>query len=184
MVTETIKLTLSPEGCDKAIRQLERYKKKIPKRNAAICENVAILAAVEAEKALKKWFRPDTPPYETADPSDVKFSWTKPKAGVNASCSMTGSGEDLLFIEFGAGVHFNQNPHGSPHPKGVELGYTIGDYSDLHHGLEDEWSWLDPSGEWHKSHGTSAVMPMAFAAVEVGANRDNLINACTLGWST
>lgn len=34
----------------------------------------------------------------------------------------------MLFIEFGAGIHYNGSAGSSPHPKGNEFGYTIGSY--------------------------------------------------------
>lgn len=37
-------------------------------------------------------------------------------------------GRELLFIEFGAGIHYNGSAGSSPHPKGNEFGYTIGSY--------------------------------------------------------
>lgn len=46
-------------------------------------------------------------------------------------------GQDAIFIEFGTGVY--HNGLGSPHPKGEELGMTIGSYGK-HLGLRRTWS--------------------------------------------
>ena len=64
-------------------------------------------------------------------------------------------GSDVIFIEFGAGVYYNEHLHSSPHPKGEELGYTIGDYG-LGQGAGE--SWVTPEGI--VTHGTEASMPI------------------------
>ena len=179
-VKQTIKLELSPEGCAKAIRQLESYKRALPRRNLALCKNLAILGITIAEQALKDDFQPAEYDFETSDPSTVSFGVSKGKSGLTASCEMTATGEDLLFIEFGAGVHFNGNPHGSPHPKGKELGYTIGDYGKGL-GTRQWWKWED--GGWHYSEGTEAVMPVLKAAEKIRTNPNYVKAAATLAWN-
>lgn len=75
-------------------------------------------------------------------------------------------GKNLLFIEFGAGVHYNGNLGGSPHPKGKEMGYTIGSYGKGQ-GKNDFWFYYADSGEAVMSHGTQATMPVYKAGVEI-----------------
>ena len=75
-------------------------------------------------------------------------------------------GKDLLFIEFGAGVHYNGNLGGSPHPKGEEMGYTIGSYGKGQ-GKNDFWFYYADSGEVVMSHGTQSTMPVYKAGVEI-----------------
>lgn len=180
-VKQTIKLELSPEGCAKAIRQLESYKRALPRRNLALCKNLAILGTTIAEQALKDDFRPARYDFETSDPSTVSFGVSKGKSGLTASCEMTATGEDLLFIEFGAGVHFNGNPHGSPHSKGKELGYTIGDYGKGL-GTRQWWKWWEGNG-WHYSEGTEAVMPVLKAFEKLKTNPNYVRAAATLAWN-
>ena len=75
-------------------------------------------------------------------------------------------GKDILFIEFGAGVHYNGNLGGSPHPKGKEMGYIIGSYGKGQ-GKNDFWFYYADSGEAVMSHGTQATMPVYKAGVEI-----------------
>lgn len=75
-------------------------------------------------------------------------------------------GKDLLFIEFGAGVHYNGNLGGSPHPKGKEMGYTIGSYGKGQ-GKNDFWFYYADSGEAVMSHGTESTMPVYKAGIEM-----------------
>ena len=75
-------------------------------------------------------------------------------------------GTDLLFIEFGAGVHYNGAVGSSPHPLGQEMGYTIGSYGKGQ-GKNDFWFYYADTGEAVMSHGTQATMPVYKAGVEM-----------------
>lgn len=75
-------------------------------------------------------------------------------------------GKDLLFIEFGAGIHYNGNPGESNHPKGEEMGYTIGSYGKGL-GKNDYWVYYTDDGRFLTSHGTEATMPVYKAGQEI-----------------
>lgn len=75
-------------------------------------------------------------------------------------------GKDVMFVEFGAGVHFNGPAGQSPHPLGLELGYTIGSYG-LGQGKYDTWVYKTDDGVYHVSEGTEAMMPMWRADQEI-----------------
>lgn len=74
--------------------------------------------------------------------------------------------KSILWIEFGAGVHFNGHLGSSPHPKGNELGYTIGSYGKGQ-GKNDFWFYYADSGEAVMSHGTESTMPVYKAGLEI-----------------
>lgn len=78
-------------------------------------------------------------------------------------------GSDILFIEFGAGIHYNGSAGSSPHPKGQELGYTIGSYGQGK-GKNDFWFYYSDTGEAVMSHGTQATMPVYKASLEIRKN--------------
>jgi hypothetical protein len=75
-------------------------------------------------------------------------------------------GEDAVWCEFGAGVYHNGSVGSSPHPKGNELGFTIGSYGKGY-GKGQAWGYYDESGELIITRGTPATMPMYNAAQEV-----------------
>lgn len=75
-------------------------------------------------------------------------------------------GEDVMFVEFGAGVHYNTPAGSSPHPKGAELGYTIGSYG-FGQGANEYWFYEDDDGYTQLSYGTEATMPMWKADMEI-----------------
>lgn len=78
-------------------------------------------------------------------------------------------GEQAVFVEFGAGVYYNGAAGSSPHPYGVELGYTIGDYG-WGFGQFDEWGYTDANGKYRLTHGTPAAMPLYNAGVAIKQN--------------
>lgn len=77
-------------------------------------------------------------------------------------------GEDVMFVEFGAGISKNGPPGQSPNKLGNKLGYVIGSYG-LGQGKNEYWYYKE-DGEWHKSYGTQATMPMYSADRHI---RDN-----------
>lgn len=67
------------------------------------------------------------------------------------------SGKDAVFIEFGAGVHYNANDIYPNRPSWIE---KIGEYGHGY-GKQDIWAYYDKSvGKWVQTHGTPASMPM------------------------
>ena len=75
------------------------------------------------------------------------------------------SGEDAVWVEFGAGVYHNGSPGSSPHPHGAELGMTIGGFGKGN-GKKEVWGFYE-NGELKLSRGTPARMPMALAITTV-----------------
>lgn len=75
-------------------------------------------------------------------------------------------GEEVLFIEFGAGVTYNGSPGQSPHSKGEEKGFLIGTYG-LGHGSQRIWGYYDENKELVLTHGTKATMPMYNASLDI-----------------
>lgn len=90
---------------------------------------------------------------------------------------ITVQGSDIIFIEFGAGIHYNGGKSvlgTSNHPKGVDMGYTIGGYPKGREGYS-----LGRLDSWHYGgevvHGTEATMPMLGAVVTA---KKAAISAC------
>lgn len=92
------------------------------------------------------------------EPVDVKVEERGGRLSV-----VLASGPDAVFIEFGAGVYHNGAAGASPHPKGQELGYTIGGYGKGF-GQRKAWGYRDGSGNLIVTRGTEAMMPMLNAA--------------------
>ncbi len=74
------------------------------------------------------------------------------------------NGGKVAFIEFGAGVTFNGSAGTSPHPRGTELGMTIGSYGKGQGA--NSWGWWFRKDErqyerqYEHSYGNPAYMPL------------------------
>ena len=153
MGKKVIRFGLSAREIDRAIRELEQYKQDIIRKTdllrARVAERLAELsrdgfAGAVVDDLLKGGQR-------TAQ-VDVSIEQRDNVTLVIAR------GEDAVWVEFGAGVHYNGSAGTSPHPKGSELGFTIGGYGKGM-GKKDVWGFYE-DGELRLTHGAPAIMPM------------------------
>jgi hypothetical protein len=93
-----------------------------------------------------------------ADTSHNKYV-TLSYTDTSAKATLVVEGEELLFIEFGAGVHYNKNLGSSPHDKGKEFGFLIGSYGKGY-GARQAWGYYDESGNLIITRGVKATMPV------------------------
>lgn len=147
---KTIDIALSDKSIQKAIKRLESYKKNLAKNNRTFVDELGALGEgyVKANS-------------QSTDNDPGSTSRRTIQHGDTATSDVVWSGEQVKFIEFGAGVYFNGNVDSSPHPKGVSMGMLIGKYG---HDGDKEYSkgarraWVKPDGTW--TNGTQAMMPM------------------------
>lgn len=90
-------------------------------------------------------------------------------SGKTAELVLNVSGENLIFIEFGAGITFNGPVGSAAYPRAEELGFTIGSYSDsvgngYSQGQFEYWYYQGADGARHRSYGTEAKHPVYNAA--------------------
>ena len=76
------------------------------------------------------------------------------------------TGNDALFVEFGAGIYFNPSnpPHASKHGMGV------GTYPGQTHAFDNGWWYYGPNGESVYTHGTEGTYPMYHASENIQNN--------------
>ena len=101
----------------------------------------------------------------------VRGGYQKPDVTVNYTTKgdisvVVAQGEDAVWVEFGAGVYHNGNLGSSPHPRGSELGMTIGGYGQGK-GKQRSWGFKDEEGTLHVTRGTPAQMPLEKAVLSV-----------------
>lgn len=144
-------VVLTPSGIDKAIKKLDKYKDELTQKLYTFCNRLAQegYRIVQREKA-------------TQGDSDTSFTPTVTIDSGVKSCKATLSisGKDVLFVEFGSGVYYNGSLGSSPNPKGGEFGYFIGSYPNQTHAGDRTWFYKDSNGVRKRSHGTKASMPM------------------------
>ena len=153
MAKKVISFGLSEKEIDRAIKELEQYKKEIIRKTTLL--RVKIAERIETE--VRSGF--------SGAVVDDLLNGGKKTAQVSVSMDnkenvsvVIAAGEDAIWVEFGAGVFHNGSAGASPHPKGSELGFTIGGYGKGM-GKKQTWGYYE-DGELKLTHGTPATMPM------------------------
>ena len=156
-----ITVELTERGIDKAIKELEEYKNDIKRKTAILQDRIAKRIEEEADKGFASAVVDDL----------VRGGYQKPDVTVNYTTRgdisvVVAQGEDAVWVEFGAGVYHNGNLGSSPHPRGSELGMTIGGYGQGK-GKQKSWGFKDVEGTLHVTRGTPAQMPLEKAVLSV-----------------
>lgn len=158
MANKTIKMELSHKSIQDAIKQLRAYQKSLVSKNEEFVRRLTELGVpvIDENIALAQ-----------GDSDKSHNTYIKINSfGDYTQATLVCEGKSLAFIEFGAGIHYNTPAGTSPHPKGQEFGYTIGSYGQGN-GKNKSWIYFSDSGEWVRSYGTEATMPVYKASVKI-----------------
>ena len=161
---KVIKFGLSPREIRSAIDAVEQYKenfqRKVDTYRKRVAEEIAVYASAYFDNSIMDDVIGGTP-----RTPDVEVEWKDDgKIAV-----VVARGKDAVWCEFGSGVYHNGSVGSSPHPKGGDLGFTIGSYGEGK-GQQKVWGYYtDPENKTGLvlTHGTPASMPMYNAAQEV-----------------
>ena len=123
-MAKNISVELSVSGINKAIKELKKYKKELKKK---VNHLIDVMLETGEDYAINELGHVDT-----GDTLNSIYGYRKGSHGVIVA------GGNAIWIEFGTGVYYNKSEGGSPHPKGQELGMTIGGYGN-HNGMKDGW---------------------------------------------
>lgn len=150
---KVIKIGLNTKDIDRAIKELEKYKQEFRLKVDEFRKRIAEELANEAQTGFNGAIIDDL----------TKGGGRKPEVTVSITdrdsiSIVIANGEDAIWCEFGAGVYHNGSVGSSPHPLGVELGYTIGSYGKGY-GKGNAWGYYE-NGELKITRGTPASMPM------------------------
>lgn len=155
MAKTVIKVDLSEDGIDKAIKDLEKYKKSFKEKCDLFCQKLAERIAEEMKTGFSGAVVDDLTELSGGaryanvivnDPVQNDNTWV-----------ISANGEDAVWVEFGSGVHHNGALGSSPNPYGMELGFTIGGFGV--NGVKDKWAFKE-GDETKWTYGTPAQMPM------------------------
>lgn len=153
MGKKVISFSLDSKSINEAIREIEDYKQEIKRKTVRLRERIAEYIAETASQG-----------FGSAVVDDLLRGGAR-SASVDVSVDsrenvsvVVANGEDAVWVEFGAGVYYNGQAGSSPHPKGGELGLTIGGYGKGY-GARNVWGFYE-DGELKLTHGTPAAMPM------------------------
>lgn len=155
MRKHVVKVRLSTDGVQNAIDELNRYKQDLIKKLDTLQNKIAEKLRDEASVGFNNAILDDVLKGEARKPEvDVSIS------NQGAVTVVIASGEDAIWVEFGAGVYHNGSVGSSPHPHGKELGYTIGGYGKGN-GKKEVWGYYNEDDSLVFTHGTPATMPMS-----------------------
>lgn len=160
MGKKVISFGLSTKEIDRALRELADYKQEIIRKTELLRDKVAERLSEEAKTGFSGAVVDDLVK------GGQKFAQVDVSVDNRGSVTVVvASGEDAVWVEFGAGVYHNGSPGSSPHPNGAELGMTIGGFGKGN-GKKEVWGYYE-DGELKLAHGTPARMPMARAVTTV-----------------
>lgn len=160
-MSKKISISLSQRSIQNAIKEIEAYKRQFIDRNELFVRRLAELGIPVIDQSIAMAQGDSDKNHNTYIKINSFGSYSEAKLVVE--------GSDLLFIEFGAGIHYNGSYGTSPHPKGEEFGYTIGSYGKGQ-GKNDFWFYYADTGEAVMSHGTESTMPVYRASQEIIQN--------------
>lgn len=149
---------LSSKSISMAIKEIEKYKKDLRNKNDEFVQRLCEIGLPVIS---------DYASAASGDASKNYNSYIKVNSfGTYSKATLIWEGKDILFIEFGAGIHYNGEPGTSPHPMGNELGYVIGSYGEGY-GKQDYWYYDDGTGAYVRSYGTEGTMPMYRSSLKI-----------------
>ncbi len=145
-----ITVNLSKKSIQKAIKDIEKYSSSIDKKITQFLTELAKIGIDTADVTYKRG--------PILDQEDIPHVHSKPIWKSDNELAIWAYGESIAFIEFGAGIHYNTPVGTSPHPKGQELGLTIGSYGKGN-GAKDSW-YFNRNGEKVLTHGQPSIPAM------------------------
>ena len=148
-----IKMALTSESVRNALYEVQKYRDDLARKTELLRQRIGMVIAWSASQG-----------FSSAIVDDV-INGEKRYANVEVSVTeeaettvVIANGSDAVFVEFGAGVYNNGSVGTSPHPKGQELGFTIGGYGKGN-GRKEVWGFYE-GGQLVLTHGAPASMPM------------------------
>ena len=173
-------VSLTSKGSiDKAVKELRRYKQSIETKNEVFVRRLAELGIPIIDARISA-AQGDSDPNHYAYIKVLSY-------GDYSEAQLVVEGRDIMFFEFGAGIHYNGAAGTSKRKRedfesdsfdyhisgGAELGYTIGSYGKGQ-GKQNAWAYRAETGEIVISHGTEATMPLHSATVEIINNIEQI----------
>ena len=161
MANERVIIKLSDREIGDLLQYLEVYKELLMQKME---EFVQLLLEIGQQVAESN----SSPAGDAVSQPSFRFEVTVNADSVEGK--LIGEGSDITFVEFGSGYLYNGNLHSSPHPKGVELGMTIGDFPGYFFNTFGYSQGALYNGWYHdgeKHYGVQAGMPLYKATLEI-----------------
>lgn len=149
-----MKISINPldvDSIDNAIAKLEAYTRDLDRKAEELCERLAQMGALYAEWNFGG----------VMYAGDIDYT-VSVERGEGNSYKILAGGQTVLFLEFGAGVHY-----GGGHPKEAEFGMGPGTYPGQTHALDPKGWYFKQGGNAIHTYGNPAGMPMWNAAQDL-----------------
>lgn len=159
MLSERLTLiSIKISGIEELQKELNYRARNVEKKLDELCRRLAEIGLQEAQVVLSG--------VDVETPTDVTVE------KIPNGYAVVARGEQIAFIEFGAGVFYNgAEPYPVQRPAGI---VGIGEYGKGH-GKEEYWYYTDPTtGKSAHTHGTKAAMPMYYATKEMEKNIEKI----------
>lgn len=147
-------VTIKYTGLKEFKNYIDRYARELPNMTEQFLQNLARegIPVVDTNMMIAM-----------GDSSPTHTSWVEVvNNGSTIKATLWVEGDDLAFIEFGAGIYYNNEDH----PKASEFGVGIGTYGKGQ-GLNYGWFYYDDMGNKKFSRGTEMTMPVFKASQEM-----------------
>lgn len=148
-----ISIALSEKSIGDAIKRLNAYKRDLNRKIQAL---IAAMVQYGEDYAINEVGHVDTG--ETL---------ATIRGYRNGNKGVIVAGGAAVFLEFGTGIRHNTPAGTSPHPKGAELGMTIGEYGKGQGANPGGWWYYDSAGQIRHTYGVAANLFMWRTAREL-----------------
>lgn len=146
-----IRITLSEESIDAAIKQVESYKKDLGRKTNELAQRLAAMGATQISLGFSRAIYTGPMDYDVTveDMGEDKYR-------------VVASGTTILFAEFGSGVTY-----GDGHPLDSQLGYGPGTYPGQTHAMTGKGWYLPKDKGGGHTYGNPPNMPVYNTAKEL-----------------
>ena len=149
----TVSFPCSQEGMEEYARFIRNYKVDIASLNDKFVRRLAEEGFDVAAIAINS-----SDHYDKDKPIGT-LEIHRDETGEVASCELYFTGQQVLFVEFGAGFYWNDKAIQTTWAE--QFGYGVGTYPNQTHANDaGGWSYQAETGEWIHTRGTEATMPM------------------------
>lgn len=160
-MSRAITVKISKESLSEAIKDLKNYEKSVVSKTDKLRRRVADELAFRIRNKFA------TSIVDDLIGESPRFAQVHVSVENSGNISaVVASGQDAIWVEFGAGVYHNTSVGTSPHPRGRSYGFLIGTYGK-HRGKQNVWGFFDEGNNVHITHGTPATMPMYLTGLEI-----------------
>lgn len=158
---------MTVNSLEEMIQKVKDYKQFVKRKTEALRQELAAEIAEEMDKGFRSSWMNDSTEGKRTPQVAIEV---RDRQSVSV---IVADGEDAVWVEFGAGISYNEHLHSSPHPFGEELNFKIGEYG-LGFGQYEYWRYYDKNGEKQYTWGTPASMPMYKAVRSVLERKGNI----------